>query len=580
EDAKVFDAISAGRTEGMFQLESRGMTSLMKELKPSSITDLMAGIALFRPGPMEFIPKYVRSKHNAAAISYTHPALEPILRETYGCIVYQEQVMQIVRDLGGYTWGQSDLVRRAMSKKKKDEMEKEKAHFIEGCIANGIPEAIAAKIFKEMEDFAEYAFGKAHSAAYATIGYQTAWLKIYYPAEFMAALMTSVMDNTSKIAEYISECKKMGLAVLPPDVNESLPHFSVAEADGEVSIRFGMNAIKNLGRPTVAAIVANRAADGPYKSLTEFINRLQTADLNKRGLESLIKAGAFTSFGGARSQYMNIHERLLTGVASSRKHNMAGQMSLLDMDFEDEGDSADIFQDDLPDIEELPMKKLLEDEKEVLGIYVSGHPLLDYEDRLRDRVNAFSIDFAQNEDEETAMTDQQSSLKDGQQVVVGGIISKKNIVYTRQKREPMCFITIEDLHGFVELVVFPHLYQIHGGQLVEGRAVLVEGKVSLREDQGNAVLCEMIQFLDGSSEASTATLWLKIPKSSHVPMEDVMALLSRYGGQTPVVIYDEASGERRKVTDRYWINSKNEDLLSKLREMLGVDCVILRGNAG
>jgi len=391
--------------------------------------------------------------------------------------------------------------------------------------------------------------------------------------------MTSVMDRADKIAEYIGECKKMGLEVLPPDVNESLARFTVVEAGGEDAIRFGMNAIKNLGRPTVAAIVAERENDGPYRSLTEFINRLQSvdlgksADLNKRGLESLIKAGAFASFGGTRSQYISVYERFLAGSQSSRKNNMAGQMSLLDMDLDE--DSGDMFQDELPQIAEFPMKKLLEDEKEVLGIYVSGHPLMDYESLLKGRVNATSTDFIQSEDEE--MTGQAGgSLADNQIVTVGGIVSKKNIVYTRRENKPMCFVTIEDLQGFLEIVVFPNLYQTHGGRLVEGAAVLVEGKVNIKEEAASVVISEKIQFLDKDSEAADTTLWLKVPKEKQVPLEDVMTLLSRYGGHTPVVVYDEASGERRRVSERYWVNSRNGDLLDRLRDLLGADCVVLK----
>jgi len=396
-------------------------------------------------------------------------------------------------------------------------------------------------------------------------------------------LMTSVMDRADKIAEYIGECKKMGIAVLPPDVNESLARFTVVEVDGEACIRFRMNAIKNLGRPTVAAIVVEREKDGLYRSLTEFINRLQSAnlgrfaDLNKRGLESLIKAGAFASFGGARSQYINVYERFLSGSQSSRKNNMAGQMSLLDMDFDDDG-GGDMFQDELPNIAEFPMKKLLEDEKEVLGIYVSGHPLMDYEDILRSRVNATSTDFMVIEDEEL-MVETDSSLMDNQMVTVGGIVSKKNIVYTRRENKPMAFVTIEDLQGSLEIVVFPNLYQTHGGRMTEGAAVLVEGRVNHKEEQASVVISEKIQFLDRSEEATT-TLWLKMREGKAIPMEDIMTLLSRYGGQTPVVVYDEASGERKKVTERYWVNSKNEDLLDGLKSLLGEDCVVLKRNAG
>jgi len=581
EDQRIYEAIAQGRTEGMFQLESRGMTSFMKELKPTSIADWTAGVALFRPGPMDFIPKYVRGKNSGRPVTYTHHTLEPILRETYGCIVYQEQVMQIVRDLGGYSLGRSDLLRRAMSKKKPEVMAQEKEYFIHGidgevagCIKNGIPEATAERIFEEMTDFAKYAFPKAHAVAYATIGYQTAWLKIHYPAEFMAALMTSVMDSTDKVAEYIAECKKMGLKVLPPDVNESFGHFSVTEDDGKDAIRFGMNAIKNLGRPTVAAIVAQRELDGPFKSLTEFINRLESGDINKRGLESLIKAGAFTSFGGSRRQYMDVYERYLAGAASSRKNNIQGQMSLLEMDFGEE--SIDMLSDDLPNLPEFPIKKLLSDEKEVMGIYVSGHPVLEFEDQIKRHVNAFSTDFAQNTEEDEINTtggNEESKLQDGQRVTVGGIVTKKNIIYTRRGGNPMCFLTIEDLFGSFETIIFPNIFEKQGKDLMEGAGLIIEGKVSLREDQGNAVIAEKIRFLDKQAQG---TLWLKIPAASHIAAEDIMTVLSRFGGETPVVIYDEKSGQRMKVTDKYWINSSNEGLMNDLRDMLGVSSVVMK----
>ncbi|MCL2396744.1 MAG: DNA polymerase III subunit alpha [Defluviitaleaceae bacterium] len=583
DDPKIFEAISAGRTEGMFQLESRGMTSLMKELKPAGIGDLSAGVALFRPGPMDFIPKYVRSKNSGSAITYTHPALEPILKETYGCIVYQEQVMQIVRDLGGYSLGRSDLLRRAMSKKKADVMEEEKAYFIHGipgevagCVANGIPVATAERIFNEMMDFAKYAFNKAHAVAYAVIGYQTAWLKIYYPTEYMAALMTSVMGNTDNVAHYINECKKMGLTVLPPDVNESFGHFSVSEHQGKTAIRFGMNAIKNLGRPTVAAIVAGRAKDGPYSTLTEFISRLDSGDINKRGLESLIKAGAFSSFGGNRCQYMNVYERFLSGAASTRKNNIEGQMSLLEMAFGQE--SEELYHDDLPNLEEFPVKKLLADEKEVMGIYISGHPLLEYDEQIKRHVSHYSTDFAQGDEDELIEHEAETSLTDGQRVVIGGIIAKRNIVYTRRNNNAMCFLTLEDMFGSVEAVIFPNIYQIHGNQLLDGRAVIIEGKVSLREDQGNAVIADKVRILDKDEDkiSTDTALWLKIPYQSAVTTEELMNTLSQYGGDTPVVVYDEKTGQRMRVTDKYWVNCANQDLLTKLRDMLGTGSVVIK----
>ena len=587
-DMRIFDAITAGRTEGMFQLESRGMTSLMKELKPASISDLSAGVALFRPGPMDFIPKYVKSKHSGN-ITYTHPLLEPILRQTYGCMVYQEQVTRIFRDLAGYSMGRSDLVRRAISKKEAGVLERERANFIDGipgevagCVANGVPRAAAERIFQDMADFANYAFVESHAVSYAVIAYQTAWLKTYYPAEFMAALMTSVMDSTDKVAEYIGECKKMGIVVRPPDVNESLGHFSVADFDGGRAIRFGLNAIKNLGRPTVAAIVACRA-DGPYRSLSEFINRLQAAhsDINKRGLESLIKAGAFTSFGGNRCQYLNVYERFLEGAANTRKNSVAGQMSLLDFDMGD--DSIDMFADDLPDLPEFALDKLLADEKDVMGIYVSGHPVAEYEEQLRRHVTAYSTDFAQQEGdfEEDAQPagDAGNKLTDGQFVVVGGLVAKRNVIYTRRTGEPMCFLEIEDAYGTVEAVIFPKMFATYGKELVDGRGVVIEGKVSLREDQGNAVIADRIKLLEKSADVAKAaemTLWLKIPQARPVADEEILRLLSRYGGDTPVTIYDERTGGRRRVAHRYHVNVAGEGLIDDLRELLGAECVIVK----
>jgi len=560
------------------------MTAFMKELKPTSLTDLMVGIALFRPGPMDFIPKFVRGKNGGAAITYTHPSLEPILKETYGCIVYQEQVMQIVRDLAGYSWGRSDLVRRAMSKKQADVMEEEKNSFIygiegevPGCVKNGIPAQVAERIFDDMADFANYAFGKAHSVSYATIGYQTAWLKTYYPTEYMAALMTSVMDNTDKVGEYIGECKKMGLTVLPPDVNESFGHFTVTESGGEAAIRFGMNAIKNVGRHMTKAIVAEREKGGSYGSLTEFIDRMPSGDLNKRGVESLIKAGAFTSFGGHRSQYLNVYERFLSGASGARKNNIEGQMSLLDMDFGGEG--QELYHDDLPNLPELPIKQLLADEKEVLGIYVSGHPMQEFEEQMRRYVTAYSTDFAQSEEDD--MVEQQeheSTLQDGQRVAVGGIIGKKNVVYTRRDNKPMCFLTIEDIYGTLETVIFPNLYQTYAGELLEGRGVIIEGKVNLREERGNSLVADSIRIL-GKGEGDSGkemSLWLKIPVGSGVAVEELMGILSRYGGETPVVIYDEKNDKRLRVTDKYWVNCDSEELLVKLGEVLGVGSVVFR----
>ena len=588
QDQKVFDAISAGKTEGMFQLESRGMTSFMKELKPTSIADLTAGISLFRPGPMEFIPKYVRSKNLGAAVSYTHPSLVSILQETYGVIVYQEQVMQIVRNLAGYSMGRADLIRRAMSKKNNEVMAKEKQFFIHGiegevagCIANGIPQAVAEQIWYEMADFAKYAFNKAHAVAYATVGYQTAWLKMYYPAEYMAALLTSIMGQTSKVAEYLGECKKLGIEVLPPDINQSFGNFAVV---GDNQIRFGLNAIKNLGRPTVATLVREREKGGDFRSLTDFLNRVVDGDMNKRSLESLIKAGALTSLGGKRSQYIAIYESLLTSVSNSKKQNMAGQMSLMDMAFgiENHGKEpkTELVSDPLTEMPEYTIEKMLADEKDVMGIYVSGHPINAYDSQMRNFVNAYSRDFMVEdndgiEDAAIGVSPDDEGLKDGQMVVVGGIITKKNIVYTRKNNIPMCFLTIEDLYGYLEVVVFPAIYQEVATQLNNGQVVLIDGKVSAKEDQAGSVICEKIRFLQ-PDDNSQKTLWLKIPAESGLTPQDLLEGLSRYGGTTPVVIYDEATKSRLRLKLEHWINAESQALIATLQDILGDDAVVLK----
>ncbi|MCL2171637.1 MAG: DNA polymerase III subunit alpha, partial [Defluviitaleaceae bacterium] len=502
QDERIFAEISAARTDGMFQLESAGMRAFMRELRPGSIEDLTAGISLFRPGPMDFIPKYVRGKHARGDIKYTHPSLAPILRDTYGCIVYQEQVLQIVRDLAGYSLARADLLRRAISKKQADVMEQEKANFIfgienelPGCVNNGIDIDSAKKIFDEMADFANYAFNKSHAVAYATIGYQTAWLKIHYPAEFMAALLTSVMDSADKVAKYIDECKKMGLPVAPPNVNEGFGNFRVAEIDGVISIRFGLNAVKNLGRPSVSAIVASREADGEYRSLSEFINRVSAVnqDLNKRGIESLIKAGAFDIFGGSRMQYMQVFEMYLARTQGARKAALAGQLSLMDM--AEDADMPDIYADELPNCGEFTQSRRLADEKEVLGIYVSGHPVLAFAAQLQN-VTATSQDFVAHEDgdENANANTTAAGLADGARVSVGGLIVKKSVKYTRNNK-PMAFLTLEDLQGPIEIIVFPNIYERFSNKMDEGAGVFIEGRISIREDSGNALICESLRFL-------------------------------------------------------------------------------------
>jgi len=584
-DGKVFDMIAQGKTEGVFQLESAGMTSFMKELRPSSIEDLTAGISLYRPGPMDFIPKYIRGKNTKGAIQYTHPALEPILRTTYGCIVYQEQVMQIVRDLAGYSLGRSDLVRRAMSKKEADVMERERKNFVfglgdevPGCVKNGIPQAAAEKIFDEMTDFAKYAFNKSHAACYAVVGYQTAWLKLHYPTEFMAALMTSVIDWTAKVAEYIGVCKKLGITVRPPDINEGFGSFSVSGKD----IRFGLNAIKNVGRAAVAAIVAEREENGIFKSLTEFVNRMDGRELNKRCVESLIKAGAFDSLGGMRNQYAELAGKAMDGVSQSRKRNIAGQINLFELTAMP--GEVDLYKDDLPSLPPLPMSKLLADEKEVLGIYVSGHPASAYDDEMKKFVTHYSPAFVTlsnegSEEADGAVVDYaaDSALRDGEQVVIGGIIAGKSVKYTKNN-EAMAFLTVEDYYGAVEVILFPKTYAVLSSRLEDGRAVIITGRASVREDKDTSVICNELKFLAKAGEPAEReqTLWLKIEQGRNVSYNDLMGVLSRFRGTSPVVIYDEKTAQKMRVNELYSINLHNEQALLMLKNLLGEKAVIIR----
>ena len=394
DDKKVLASIGTGKTDGVFQLESAGMKNFMKELKPQNLEDIIAGISLYRPGPMDFIPKYIKGKSNFGTVTYLCPQLEPILSPTYGCIVYQEQVMQIVRDLGGYTLGRSDLVRRAMSKKKQAVMEKERANFVygnpeegvPGCVANGIPENVASKIYDEMMDFAKYAFNKSHAACYAVVSYQTAYLKYYYPVEFMAALMTSVIDNPGKVAEYIMVCRSMGITILPPDINQGESGFSV---NGN-SIRYALTAIKSVGRPVIDAVVNERKERGAYTNLQDFITRMADKDINKKAIENFIKAGALDSLGGTRKQFMSAYVQIMDHIVHDRKNNMAGQISLFDIVDESEKSSYDVR---LPDVGEYSKDMILAFEKEVLGIYVSGHPLEEFEDLWRRGITNTTADF-------------------------------------------------------------------------------------------------------------------------------------------------------------------------------------------
>jgi DNA polymerase-3 subunit alpha len=557
-DPNVFSLISQAKTDGVFQLESAGMKSFMKELKPKNLEDIIAGISLYRPGPMDFIPKYIYGKNNPNEISYTHPALENILDETYGCIVYQEQVMQIVRDLAGYSLGRSDLVRRAMSKKKTDVMAEERNNFINGlgvdvpgCVRNGIDKVSAERIFNEMADFAKYAFNKSHAAAYAVIGYQTAWLKYYYPVEFMAALLTSVISGSNtKVSEYIVECKKMGIELLPPDVNQSFDNFSVSGG----SIRFGLAAVKNVGRPTIRAVLKERGK-GRFLTFTEFINRIDSRDLNKRCLESLIKAGAFDSFGKKRKQLMDVYKKILDGINYTRKNNIEGQLDLFSLT------KANVYTDDFPDALEFSKREALNMEKEVLGIYVSGHPLDEYRDTLTKKTNAISIDLS---------PDSQNRKSDGERVRAGGLISAKSIKYTKNNKA-MAFITLEDLYGQMEVILFPNVYEKYNTQLSENTVVLVEGHVNGREDEDYKIICNEVTPVNLNA---TEKLWLKIPSGSGVTVDMLMETIKYFPGDIKVIIYDEMTTKKYALEQKSWVRIDGL-LLHKLKQSLGDKNVVV-----
>jgi len=676
DDEKVYQMISAGKTDGVFQLESAGMTQFMRELRPENLEDVIAGIALYRPGPMDFIPKYLKGKKDPSSIEYATPYLKPILENTYGCIVYQEQVMQIVRDLAGYTMGRSDLVRRAMSKKKEDVMAKERSNFIygnaeegvPGCAAKGIPENVANRIFDEMTDFAKYAFNKSHAAVYAVVAYQTAWLRYYYKAEFMASMMTSVMDHTKKLTGYIQGLKALSIELLPPDINEGVSGFSVTlrpldegmtqqEADqlgisvpgrpGYVKkIRFGLSAIKNVGKNLIDRMVEEREKNGPFRSMSDFCRRMQTQDLNRRALENLIKAGAFDSLSGRRSQYLQVYPLIMDEAQEFKKRSMNGQQSLFDMDEPETvwaagTDSADGAgtaggaglsgalsltpeEDHLPDIPELDEQVLLSYEKEVNGVYLTGHPLQSQMELWREKITNTTEDFMLDEDDEDAasMGQEQTAsgknkLRDGQMVTVGGIISKVTIKSTKSNKL-MAFVTLEDVYGQVEVLVFPAQYERCRHLLTEDGRVFVEGKVSLEEEADSKILCEGMysfeeaengaieqarnarmkrrsfavapeevrpQNVGANSEGKSmdtntvgistgAKLWLKLESASEwASLKDYLCrVLKNDPGSVEVRIYLAAEKQRLKAPAEFNTEASNETLI-RLREVLGRECV-------
>lgn len=563
EDENIYLMISEGRTEGVFQLESPGMTSFMKKLRPDNIEDIIAGISLYRPGPMEFIDDYINGKRNAAAIEYDCEELVPILKSTYGCIVYQEQVMQIVRDLAGYSYGQSDLLRRAMSKKKDSVMKEERKNFvygdeskgIPGCVANGVSEQVANKIYDKMIDFAKYAFNRSHAAAYAFITYQTAYLKYYYPKEYMAALLTSVMSNTGKVSEYILSGKEMGIAILPPDVNEGEGNFTTASG----GIRYGMSAIKGLGENVTDAIVRDREERGAYKSLTDLIERL-SGSINKKGLEALIKSGALDGLAGTRREKMAVYEQVLDSISHEKHSKMAGQLSLFDIAPKDELSTLEVK---MPVLGEFDVETKLAFEKEMLGVYISGHPLESYQDMLKSVCNATSLDFAY--DEEEGMV----NVAPGKDYILGGIASVVNIKLTRNNQR-MAFITLEDLVGSVEVIVFPRDFEKYRELIEEGRKYIISGKASLEEnDAAKLIAGKIIPFEEVPRE-----VWLQFENKAELEKveDELNKIFEGNKGNARVMLYCREERQVKRVNTVRGI-SYAEAVIDELKHKLGCDNV-------
>ena len=566
EDEDVYSMISAGRTEGVFQLESSGMKSFMTELKPGNLEDVIAGISLYRPGPMDFIPSYIKGKNHPEDITYDVPQLEKILAPTYGCIVYQEQVMQIVMELAGYTLGRSDLVRRAMSKKKADVMERERKNFVygneaegvPGCISRGISEAAANKIFDEMTDFAKYAFNKSHAACYAVVAYQTAYLKYHYPVEFMAALMTSYIENAGKVTEYIYVCRQMGIEILPPDINTGVAEFSVK--DGRIV--YGLSAIKNIGRNVIDLVVNERETNGPYKSLQDFLERMPGKEVNKRAIENLILAGAFDAMEGNRRQKMMIYPSIMDGIHASHKNSMEGQMSLLDFLGEEEKEDFEVR---MPDVEDYKKEEKLAFEKQVLGVYVSGHPLEDYLELIRKQADATSIDFQL--DEESGLP----KVTDQGLYTLGGMISNVTLKVTRNNQN-MAFLTLEDMYGSVEVVVFARDFEKNRSILTPDAKLFITGRASVSDDEAKLLFSKAISFDDIPRD-----VWLQFEtKEAYERLQsELYQIIDRHAGSSFIKIYIREGKLRKNLPPQFAIASGGE-ALEELKALLGAENVVVK----
>ncbi len=572
---KVYENISTGNTDGVFQIESAGMKSFMQELRPTSLEDIIAGISLYRPGPMDSIPRYVYNKNHPDEVTYKHPLLEKILDVTYGCMVYQEQVMEIVQVMAGYSLGEADLLRRVISKKKTAQMEIERHNFIfgkqddngnqiiDGCINRGIDEKTATAIFDEMYDFAKYAFNKSHAAAYAYITYQTAYLKTFYPVEYMAALISSV-DDTDKVNEYLLNCREMGISKLPPDINKSEDTFTV---EGN-SIRFGLSAVKNVGRAFIQRLVEEREENGFFKSFSDFATRMIDKEINKRAVEGLIMCGAFDSLGVKRSQLMQVYEEVLAGEASSKKERIAGQFTL----FDEVEESAEMV---LPDIPEFDKRKLLQMEKQTIGMYLSGHPMEEYADRIK-QVTRYDIGMIMSsveKDEEGNFKMLEGGVADGEIVKLCGIIEARKNKTTRSNSQ-MAFLKIEDLYGSIEALVFPKVLMQYSSVLQEGNVLVMEGKVSIREDEEPKFLLEKAMLFDLKGTEKKKTLFIRIDTRNNENSKRAMEILSRYPGTIPVCLCFRDTKQRLMAPQSLWI-TPTEEIIAELSGYFGEDSVIL-----
>ena len=554
-DEKVYKMLSNGETDGVFQLESGGMRQFIRELSPNSLEDIIAGIALYRPGPMDSIPTYIKNKNHPDEISYLHPSLEPILNVTYGCIVYQEQVMQIVRELGGFSLGGADQVRRAMSKKKGDVMEKARVQFIygdekagiEGAVKKGIPEQTAIAIFDQMMDFAKYAFNKSHAAAYAVVAFRTAYLRCHYPVEFFAALMSSFLDRIPKIAEYMLVCKKMGISVLVPDINKSYTNFSVEDG----AIRFGLSAIKNVGLNCISDLVAEREKNGVFLNFDDFCTRMvRYSSINKRAVEAMIKSGAFDRLDLNRAQLLLLYEQEIDAAMGDKHNKLDGQVSFFDF-----GEMQEITKPQAPNVPELDLSIRLAQENEYMGIYISGHPLDKYKNELSVTTNATILDIR-------SAADEIDFSKDGKFIAIAGIIESVAVKITK-RNEKMAIFTISDRFGSVDVLMFSKLYSVYGNALNKGSFVVVRGKLSLQEEREPAILCETISTIQNASPLGK--LYVRI--LSDELTASVLAVLEKHKGKTPVVLYDLSANQAKQVPEKYNV-SVTENLISDLQTLV------------